>query len=225
MVRQPGADGYIHITYSVDDQSFATEVASAADMWNAVSGTTRVKFDPAPVGTKVDLPITFDSAGAVTGGCAAYVPSKMSVMYGSQWKTSLTPAAVIAHELGHFLGLADAGVAPSSPTIMNNISSADNCWFPPSTTTTPQTVDAVTSPMCRALSQHYLKELQKTQAVFDAQRARSTVSSWIYPPYPPPPYVSSQPWYCMYTYSTVNFYVDGQYDSSEQFVDGVTCVH
>jgi hypothetical protein len=107
---------------------------------------------------------------------------------------------------------------------MNNADSPADCSLS-GKTTTPQTVDATTSPICGGLAKHYLKELQTTQAMFDAQRARKTVSSWLYPPYAPPPYQNNQPWYCTYTYSTVNFYVDGVYDSSEDFVDGITCSH
>jgi len=220
--RNPGADGLIHITYSLDDQSFAPEVANAIDEWNQYSSISGVELDLVPPGGTADLPIKFDSSGAETGGCASYDPAKVTLFYGTAWESSLTPQAIIAHELGHALGLEDAGSGPPQATIMNN-AETPACSLVQGQTTTVQTVDAQSIGTCRTVEHSYMKGLQKAQAVFDAQRNTNSYTTLVYPPYPPVPSGDNQVYQCTYTYSTVNFYVDGVYDSSEQFVDQISC--
>ncbi len=224
MIRNPGADGLIHVTYTLDNQSFATAVASAVDMWNQMSPTTGVRLELAPPGSKADLPIQVDTSPGqkATQGCAAYDPTRVVLLYGAGWQTSFTPAAIMAHELGHFMGLDDAGSYPVPPTIMNNAAVPGVCSMQPSQTTTVLAGDASSSTTCHGVEHSYMKGLQMAQAVFDAQRNTSQYQAIVYPPYPAvPPY--NQALFCTYTYSTVNFYVDGVYDSSEQFVDNVSC--
>lgn len=221
MYRSPGADGVIHVTYTLDNQAYAVNVANAVDQWNQQSSMTGVEFDPAPSGVTADLPIKFDSSGAETQGCAAYDPGKITLFYGTSWENSLTPTGILAHELGHFLGLDDAGSNPPQATIMNNAESP-TCNLQPGQTSTVQVADATSVPLCRNVVHTYMNTLQMAQAVFNAQRNTNQYTTLVYPPYPPvPPY--TQTLLCQYTYSTVNFYVDGAYDSSEQFVDSISC--
>src|ERR1700750_1773634 len=60
-----------------------------------------------------------------TGLCAAYHPSDDRVYYNlglvqRAQNNVADGATVFAHELGHFLGMNEAGTNPSQSTIMNN---------------------------------------------------------------------------------------------------------
>ena len=103
----------------------AFEMAIA--QWNAMSATTKVVIEPAPPGA-TNAFLQFRSTDNVnkTGGCAGYHSGSDRVYYAPEFaqrcsqRGAASGATVIAHELGHFLGLDEAGTNPNPPTIMNN---------------------------------------------------------------------------------------------------------
>jgi hypothetical protein len=154
-------DGKIHVTYSFSEASVPNTTKSAIEnaigQWNSKSGSTGVVFDPAPAGTSGDLEFKRSDNSDDTGGCAAYRPASARVFYGADWETRAANAAagatVIAHELGHYLGLGEAGENPSNPTIMNNpvvIPGQNTCINGTVPTTTVQASDATKSGSCLA---------------------------------------------------------------------------
>ena len=157
--RTPADDGYIHITYGVSDPNISTNELKAIEdgfaQWNSQRASTGVVFDLAPPGTHVDLEFVPNSDTNVTGLCAAYDPASARVHYNPAWedRANNNPAAgatVMAHEIGHYLGLSDAGINPSSPTIMNNplVGSSTTCESAYVPTTTVQGSDATTAGSC-----------------------------------------------------------------------------
>ena len=131
--RAPASDGFIHVTYGINDPNVSANekkaIESAIGQWNAQSSSTGVVFDLAQPGAHVDREFNPNNDASVTGLCAAYEPSSARVHYNSAWGQRANNdfsagATVMAHEIGHYLGLDDAGVTPPSPTIMNNPSSA-----------------------------------------------------------------------------------------------------
>ena len=159
-IRAPNpSDGKIHITYSFSESNLSTTSKAAFDnaigQWNSKSGSTGVFFDPAPAGSSGDVEFKRSTDPADTGGCAAYRPATTRVYYGAEWETRAANvtdgATVIAHELGHFLGLDEAGVNPANPTIMNNpvVPPGGNpCLNGTVTTKTVQASDATKSGSC-----------------------------------------------------------------------------
>jgi hypothetical protein len=127
--RTPDADGIIHITYSFTDSniplSSQTAISIAIGQWNSFSSSTKVKFELAPAGSPGDLQFAGSTNEDLTHGCIAHDPSTHIINYDPAWSQradgSLNAgAAFVAHEMGHYLGLGEAGENPSSPTIMNN---------------------------------------------------------------------------------------------------------
>ena len=161
-IRTPNpADGKIHITYSFSEANISNTSKSAIEnafgQWNSKSGSTGVVFDPAPAGSSGDLEFKRSTDPDDTGGCAAYRPATTRVYYGAEWETRAANmaagAAVIAHELGHFLGLNEAGVNPPNATIMNNPfvpPGGNSCLDGIASTTTVQASDATKSGSCIA---------------------------------------------------------------------------
>jgi hypothetical protein len=98
-------------------------------------GKTGIEFDPPAPGKHVDLPFVNEVSADTKQACAYHDPNRNLIVYGNTWKVSNSQAAVIQHELGHYMGLDDAGTSPSVPTIMNQPS---NGW--PDGCTTPNTV-------------------------------------------------------------------------------------
>lgn len=127
--RAPDADGIIHVTYSFTDPniplSSQTAINIAIGQWNGFSSSTKVKFDPAPAGSTGDLVFSPSNDTSLTAGCIAHNSLDHHINYSQAWSQradgSLSAgASFAAHEIGHFLGLDEAGENPSSPTIMNN---------------------------------------------------------------------------------------------------------
>jgi len=154
-------DGKIHVTYSFSEASIPNTTKAAIEnaigQWNSKSGSTGVVLDPAPSGSSGDLEFKRSDNLDDTGGCAAYRPASARVFYGADWETRAANAAagatVIAHELGHYLGLGEAGENPSNPTIMNNpvvIPGQNTCINGTVPTTTVQASDATKSGSCLA---------------------------------------------------------------------------
>jgi hypothetical protein len=154
-------DGKIHITYSFSEASVPdtskSAIQNAIGQWNSKSGSTGVFFDPSPAGSSGDLEFKRSDNPDDTGGCAAYRPSSARVFYGTDWETragnQTAGATVVAHELGHYLGLDEAGVNPSNSTIMNNpavVPGVNTCINGTVPTTTVQPSDATKSGSCIA---------------------------------------------------------------------------
>jgi hypothetical protein len=188
-------------------------------MWNDLTSTSQTALDIVPpVGNPTwDLIVVYDTSlgQTLSKGCAAYYPVSRTLWIGDRALASGNLPAALAHEIGHYLGLADAASFPSSDTIMNQ-TVPGSCSFQAGQTTTVQASDAAQVTTCRAMTKQYAKNLAIAQ-----------VSHNPPPPNPPPPQTiqnyngTSQT--CTIWYSIVNFYVDGQYDSSQAFVDFVAC--
>jgi hypothetical protein len=154
-------DGKIHVTYSFSEPNVPNTskaaIENAIGQWNTKSSSTGVIFDPAPAGSFADLEFKRSDNPDDTGGCAAYRPASARVFYGADWETraanTAAGATVIAHELGHYLGLNEAGTNPPNPTIMNNpvvIPGQNTCLNGTVPTTTVQASDATKSGSCLA---------------------------------------------------------------------------
>lgn len=160
--RAPAADGKIHVTYSFNNPNISATAKKAIEnafaQWNNKSGTTRVIFEQAAPGASGDIEFKFSSNINETGGCAGYSPTTGRVYYSPEWETRAANsesagATVMAHELGHFLGLDEAGTNPGTPTIMNNpvvVPGVNTCINGTVPTTTVQDSDAVKSSTCTA---------------------------------------------------------------------------
>lgn len=121
--RSPAADGKIHVTYSFNDpnisQASKSAILNSIDQWNGQSDTTKVMFDLAS-GSTADLEFKASADVGDTGGCAGYKAASGRVYYSPEWEeraanSESAGATVIAHELGHYLGLGEAGTNPRPP--------------------------------------------------------------------------------------------------------------
>lgn len=126
--KTPDANGIIHITYSFTDSNIPlnsqTAISIAIGQWNSLSSSTKVKFELAPSGSAGDLQFSPSNDQSLTAGCIAHNSLTQTINYNQAWSERANNlsagAAFAAHEIGHFLGLGEAGENPSSPTIMNN---------------------------------------------------------------------------------------------------------
>ena len=159
--RAADANGIIHVTYSFADSNISGEekaaIQTAIAEWNNLSSSTKVKFDEAGTGASPDFDFAPSDDPNLTGGCAGYDHRLERVDYSSAWtqRAKASPdagATVIAHELGHFLGLDEAGVNPAQSTIMNNPEVGQNttCQNATVPTTTVQPNDATKAGECIA---------------------------------------------------------------------------
>ena len=111
--RAVAEDGKIHVTYRFNDPSISLTakkaIENAITQWNNKSGATGVVLDPAPQGSSGDLEFKASTNSSDTGGCAGYRTVSGRVYYSPDWETRASNsesagAAVIAHDLGHYLG-------------------------------------------------------------------------------------------------------------------------
>lgn len=163
---RPGSDGKIHVKYRFRDangQDVAPNSAMQSAMeqgtqrWNAQSGTSKVVFEAAGPNDYADLIVLPSSDPTKTGGCAG-VDTLFGYLY---YDPALVTAAengvadaatVIAHELGHFLALDDAGFNPNPPTIMNNPGQGMSCTDFAVPSTSPNSEDAAAAEVCVRVS-------------------------------------------------------------------------
>jgi len=156
--RQPASDGKIHVTFSFNDpnisQTSKNAILNALNQWNGQGSTSGFVFEAAAAGVTGDVEFMPSTNQTETGGCAAYKPSSQRILYSHDWEQRATieadGATVIAHEIGHYLGLDDAGTNPSTPTIMNNpvVTQTSTCENATVTTTTVQQNDASRANTC-----------------------------------------------------------------------------
>jgi hypothetical protein len=97
-------------------------IQRALDAWNAHSGTMGVVFEAAAAGTAADLTFSYteDSSSSGSNGCAREDPWGGNIFWGIELRNRLLfmgddeYAAVLMHEMGHFLGLSHT----TAPTVM-----------------------------------------------------------------------------------------------------------
>jgi Dual-action HEIGH metallo-peptidase len=160
--RAIAGDGKIHVTYSFNDQNISQTakkaIENAITQWNNKSGTTNIFFAPTVQGSSGDIEFKASTNTDDTGGCAGYKSSTGRVYYSPDWETRAfnsisAGATVVAHELGHYVGLDEAGTNPLTPTIMNNpqiVPGINTCVSGTVPTTTVQDSDAIKSNSCIA---------------------------------------------------------------------------
>lgn len=160
----PDSNGIIHVTYRFVDASgnattppahVLSAVEAAIQQWNNRTSTTRVVIEPAQPNAIPTLEFMPSQDPEKTGLCAGYDPELDRVHYNSGFEqraqnSTNDGATVIAHEIGHFLGLEEAGTSPSQATIMNNPVVGPNTTCPSATvpTNTVQTGDASNAFQC-----------------------------------------------------------------------------
>lgn len=159
---QPGEDGKIHVKYRFKDEngnaitpdaSMTAAMDQAAGRWNTRTGTTNVVFEAAGPNDYADLIVIPTSDQNKNLGCAAVDPLFGYIYYDPALVTAAQAnvadaGTVLAHELGHFLGLGDAGVNPNPPTIMNNPGPGMSCTNFSVPSTTPTLGDATKAAEC-----------------------------------------------------------------------------
>jgi hypothetical protein len=157
--KQPDSNGIIHVTYSFNDPNISVAeknaILNAIGQWNGVSSTTHVMFEVAQAPASGNIEFKQSDDATETNGCAAFRPGNGRVYYSPGWQqraqnSEAAGATVIAHELGHYLGLGEGGTNPSQPTIMNNPvmgpnSTCENATVP---TTTVQASDGTKAGNC-----------------------------------------------------------------------------
>jgi hypothetical protein len=155
--RATQEDGKIHVKYGFFDSNIDNEAKAAIEnalaQWNAESSSTGVVFELAGPGESVDLQFTPSTDISNTGGCAGFRSASGRIYYSPDWELRANSnvaagATIMAHELGHYLGLDDAGENPSTPTIMNNPPSNSDCQTATVPTTTVQHTDATQAGGC-----------------------------------------------------------------------------
>jgi hypothetical protein len=228
-----GDDGLNHITYAyvdangnsmVPDANAKADMEAAVQEWNNNSATTGIEIDPMPAGqdpSVANIQVTAQTSETNTGGCAAYTPSSARLNYGptflqavsGQYAIARVGTTILAHELGHALGLADAGSNPTTATIMNNPSNSPpyNCTNPNVPTTAVQSNDESVVNSCRshARGQTTLANI-RAGITLDSIPGTATITT--------PPPVS-----CTYFYGTTNFYVNGVYQGYELYIENIVC--
>lgn len=156
--RAPDANGIIHVTYSFTDSNIPlnsqTAISMAIGQWNSFSSSTKVKFELAPSGSAGDLQFSPSDDTRLTFGCIAHDSSTHTVNYSQAWSERAdnlsAGAAFVAHEIGHFLGLGEAGENPATATIMNNPQRDENttCQNATMPTNSVQAGDATAAGSC-----------------------------------------------------------------------------
>lgn len=159
---RPSSDGKTHVKYRFRDEngnaitpdaSMTTAMQQGAQRWNAQSGTTKVVFEAAGPNDYADIIVIPSSDPNKSGGCGGmdtllgYLYYDPSLVTAAQSSTA-NAATVIAHELGHYLGLDDAGANPNPPTIMNNPGPGMSCTNFTVPTTSPTSSDATKAAQC-----------------------------------------------------------------------------
>jgi reprolysin-like metallo-peptidase family M12B len=166
---EPAGDGRFHFKYRFRDESgnnitpsnaMQTAMNQAAANWNVHSATTQVVFEAAGANEYADIVVIPTTDTAKTQGCASmdtafnYIYYDPALDLAAQSSTA-NGATVLAHELGHFLGLRDANSNnPSPPTIMNNPAPGQTCQNFTVPTIAPRSNDATRVASCITQSQN-----------------------------------------------------------------------
>ena len=135
-------------------------------------------FDLATGSTPVDLEFAPSTNRNLTGICAGYSSVTGRVYYHSDWSQRAVGnvaagATVMAHEIGHYLGMGDAGTDPQTPSIMNNpLGGPDTtCQNAVVRTTTVQNTDGTASNNCiNAVQNRWASSDAAANAIASARR-------------------------------------------------------
>lgn len=230
----------MHLTYDFRDQNGnamtpdpvtqASAITAVAE-WNSFKGTTGVQIDPSPAMSGSYTPSTLqgaihfqitsdNSTAGPAGGCASAEVPAQTIHYNSTFQLAASNhpsigAFILAHEIGHILGLNDVGTNnPGYSTIMNNPVPAQlpaACLNPNVPTTTVQQGDATKMSACPNGAKMYQRQQLRSIQTDSTPVVTSSVSS-----------SNSYP-NCSYTYATVYFYVDGELDSAALYPVSVFC--
>jgi hypothetical protein len=230
--QPPGPDGLTHVsigfvaswngaqaTPANVNQATYQSLMQAVQSWNAVSSSTGVWIDPwfpdpnLPVNEPDIAVVSTSDSDAL--GCAAYTNETSQLAYGPTFEGLINssgsnlslPQGIWAHEIGHALGLADAGVNPSPPTIMNN---GTNCGPPAPPTMSPLASDGAQVSACTTAAKEYLIRLKEHQTRALLKYFSPTTSSEF-------------SYTCTETYASYDYYMNGDYEYTTDVLVSSTC--
>ena len=117
----------------------------------------------------------------------------MDLTFGQAALSSSVGGGIIAHELGHSLGMIDAGIAPIPPSVMNNPANPPpgGCTAPLVGTSNVQPGDATTAQRCVGLgrsrfkitvsvkTEHRAKCKTLPTTLRDRSRVRINIQPWL----------------------------------------------
>lgn len=178
---------------NVDANTYSIVMQAAYD-WDQSLASTTTKIRIAPFLSDPGLPSELNlpdiqvqlTDDAQADQCAALENDNARLYYGPSMQNLIAssvaghdlrlPTAIFAHEIGHGLGLDDAGPSPNPPTIMNNGPTCGPPKIP-----------------------HYV--ISQTDQIPADEFGYS----------------------CTYTYGLVDYYMNGDYEYSEEVLESTTC--
>lgn len=231
VARATGTNNITYATYQFRDRhgnpaepdpAIRAAVQAAAKQWNDLARNGGIQFieysQPPP--SNISVPDIFIQPGSVgvAGGCALTAGDSKSIYYSARLVQAANSNPQIAawsfaHELGHMQRLPDAGENPPQATVMNNphfdpsvdpAQDPNSCADAKVNTMTVMPYDSWASHACYTNGQN-LPSANAVRGVTKGEFIPSNLPN------------------CSYTTITCHFFVDGQYDSSMDFVNSWTC--